>query len=495
MKRELNIFEEGISPVKVMFMLAWPTIIEQFLMSAVMYVDTAMVGALGADASAAVGLNSSTTWLINGICGALGVGFSVLVGRNIGAGDHEKAKKIVRQALMAMLVFGAAISAILFCISGYLPGWLGADESLRNDAASYLSIIAFIYLFNVPNAISGAIVRCAGDTRTPMFSNLTANILNVGLNFLFIFPTRDISLFIKIPFTETVLIDTSFTMWGAGWGIRGAAFASVISMAVSATIMLITLFVKDYPARISLKDKYKFDGGVWKEMLTLAYPVALERMALSGGQIVVTSMVTGLGTKVLAAHYLAITAEGITYMPVFGFSTAATTLVAQTLGAERRDLAKRFSNYCLYYGMVFMTLMGVVLYVFAEPLLAIMSNDPEVITLGSRVLRIEAFAQTMFAAANVTSGILRGAGDTKWSFYIGLVGMWGVRIGVAYLLAYVFDLGLIGAWYAMFLDLTMRGILSLIRFYRGKWLYAWRTPGEGNANKKGILKIHDGGKL
>ncbi|MDO4567351.1 MAG: MATE family efflux transporter [Clostridia bacterium] len=472
--KPLNIFDGSINPVKVMFILAWPTIIEQLLMSAVMYVDTAMVGSLGPDASAAVGLNASTTWLINGLCGALGVGFSVLVGRSIGAGDGERAKRVVRQAVVAMLVFGAAISILLFALSGYLPGWLGADEYLHADASAYLSVIAFVYLFNVPNAISGAIIRCAGDTRTPMVGNLIANVLNVAMNFLFIFPTRDVAIHITSPFSGAALIDVSFTMWGADMGVQGAALASVISMSVSALIMILTLYLKDYPARISIRDNYRLDAAIWKDTLRLAYPVALERIALSGGQIALTAMVTGLGTKVLAAHYLAITAESITYMPVFGFSTAATTLVAQCLGANNHELAKRYSRQCLYWGMGFMTAMGAVLYFAAAPLLAIMTPDAEVIELGAQVLRVEACAQTMFAASSIVAGVLRGAGDTKWSFYIGFIGMWGVRIGVAYLLSYVFELGLLGAWYAMFLDLTMRGILSLVRYYRGKWLYVWK---------------------
>ena len=221
------------------------------------------------------------------------------------------------------------------------------------------------------------------------------------------------------------------------------------------------LFKKDYPAKISIRDKFHFQKDVWKETLRLAYPVALERITLSTGQILMTRIVTGIGTTAIAAHHLAITAESITYMPAFGFSAAATTLVSQGLGANKPELSKRLSKYCVIGGVIFMTLMGFVLYFFSRQLITIFTPDAEVIELGGRVLQIEALAQPCFALAMVISGVLRGAGDTKWPFYISAVGMWGIRLGIAYVLAYPCGLGLLGAWCGMVADVVVRGVLSL----------------------------------
>lgn len=475
MRRQINLLDESIRPEKIIWYLAWPTVLEQLLITAVQYVDTAMVGSLGANATAAVGLNASTTWLINGICAALGIGFSVLVGRSIGSGDHDKAKRVVRQAVLAIAVFGAALTALVQIAAPFLPRFLGAEPDIWSDARAYLSIVGAAYMFNVSVNVSANIIRCSGDTRTPLFCNIFANVINVVLNFLLIYPTRNIDIFIQPSFMAEPLINTSFSMWGAGLGVRGAAIATAISIAVSGVILFAALFKKDYPAKISIRDKFHFQKDVWKETLRLAYPVALERITLSTGQILMTRIVTGIGTTAIAAHHLAITAESITYMPAFGFSAAATTLVSQGLGASKPELSKRLSKYCVIGGVIFMTLMGFVLYFFSRQLITIFTPDAEVIELGGRVLQIEALAQPCFALAMVISGVLRGAGDTKWPFYISVVGMWGIRLGIAYILAYPCGLGLLGAWCGMVADVVVRGVLSLIRYARGKWVHSWRS--------------------
>lgn len=474
MRKKLNLLDESISPLKIIWYLAWPTVLEQLLLTAVQYVDTAMVGSLGTNATAAVTINASTTWLINGICGALGTGFSVLVGRNIGAGDHNAARNVIRQAMLAMLVFGVAIVCIVEAVAPFLPRILKADPAIHRGASTYLAIIGGGYFFNVAINLAANIIRCSGDTKTPMFANLGANLINVVLNFFLIFETRPIMIDFAIPLINRH-VSFSFTAWGAGWGVSGAAVATVASLFVSATILVISLFRRNTDMRISIKDKFGFDAAVWKSMFRLAYPVAGERFALSGGQIVMTAIVTGLGTASLVAHQLAITAESLAYLPAFGFSAAATTLVSQSLGAQNQHLAKKLSRLCIFGGVLFMSMMGVVLYVFSEDLISIFSKDPEVISLGGRVLRIEAFAQPFFALANVVSGVLRGAGDTKWPFIIGLSGMWGVRLGLAYILSHIFGLGLFGAWIAMVSDLVVRGLLCLLRYKKGNWSQAWGT--------------------
>ena len=193
MRRQINLLDESIRPEKIIWYLAWPTVLEQLLITAVQYVDTAMVGSLGANATAAVGLNASTTWLINGICAALGIGFSVLVGRSIGSGDHDKAKRVVRQAVLAIAVFGVALTALVQIAAPFLPRFLGAEPDIWSDARAYLSIVGAAYIFNVSVNVSANIIRCSGDTRTPLICNIFANVINVVLNFLLIYPTRSIA--------------------------------------------------------------------------------------------------------------------------------------------------------------------------------------------------------------------------------------------------------------------------------------------------------------
>ncbi|OQB24281.1 MAG: Multidrug resistance protein MdtK [Firmicutes bacterium ADurb.Bin182] len=459
MEAKLDLLDPGIKPARVIWYLAWPTIIEQLLLTFVHYVDTSMVGVLGENATASIAVSSSTMWLVNGLFGSLAVGYYVLVGRNIGAGDIDKAKRIVRQSVLAASAAGVLFTLIMQFISPVLPVWLGAEETIRQDASAYLSIVSSAYFFSMAVVMSAGILRVAGDTRTPLFFNVLTNILNILLNFLLIYQTREIT-----------VLGYTFTVWGAGLGVRGAAAATAAAIVVSGSLLLSRLFKKDYPIRISLRDDYKPDLSITKSALRLAAPAAMERITISSGQILMTALITNLGTTALAANYLAVTAEGISYLPAYGFNVAATTLVAQSLGAGNKESALRFARLCLIIGVAMMSFTGIIMYIEAEFLISVFTPVAAVILLGSRVLRVEAFAQPFFAASIIGGGVLRGAGDTKWPFYISIAGMWGVRILTAYVLAYPLGLGLMGAWIGMVADLFTRGMLTFLRFRSKKWL-------------------------
>ncbi len=452
MRKFVDVLDPSLRPERVIWYLAWPTVLEQLLITMVNYVDTAMVGSLGANATAAISLTSATTWLINGVFAAIGVGFSVPVGRYMGMRDYESAKKVVRQAALAIVLFGLAFTGIIELVAPRLPAWLNADEAIRADAVRYLSIIGAAYMFTMSTSLCSAMLRCAGDTRTPLFFNTAANILNMILNFFLIYSPREVS-----------VLGLRLNIWGAGLGVSGAAIATAISLIFSGTMLFITLYFKDSPIRAPLTRGLRFDKAIWKDMIKLATPVAFERVTLSSGQIVMTAMVTSLGTASLAANYLAIQAESLTYMPAFGIAAAATTLTAQALGANRPDMARTFAKKCSIIGLVFMTSMGFVLYFGASALIGIFTPDVKVIALGAAVLQIEALAQPCYALAQVCSGVLRGARDTRWPFYGCLIGMWAVRIPLAYVLTHVFTIGLAGVWIGMASDLTVRGIVMAVR--------------------------------
>lgn len=451
----------GVPPLGASFLavlsLAWPAIVEQVMITMVQYVDTAMVGSLGSTATAAVGLTASTTWLFNGLMSAAAVGFSVQVAQHVGAGRGREAQSVTWQALKFVGLFGVALAAVGVALSFPLPGLLGAEEAVRPDASAYFRIIACGMPFNFCSVMLSAIVRCSGDMRTPMLLNLIINVLNVILNTLFIYPTRTVSLF-----------GASFTMPGAGLGVSGAALGSVLSLFTVSMLFLLVLFRGRHSLRISLRERFRFEKKCLTAVWRLGLPVALERTLMCGAQIIITGVITGIGTASVAANHLAVTAESLSYMPAFGVASAGTTIVGQAIGAGRRDLAVRFSRITAYIGILIMTLAGAGLFFFAPQLISIFSTDPEVMALGADVLRIVAFAEPLFAASIVVTGVLRGAGDSKAPFFISLITMWGVRITLSLLLAP--SMGLIGVWLAMAAELVVRGIIFLWRLYSNRWL-------------------------
>ncbi len=461
-KEEL-LLDASRSPGKVIWMLAWPVILDQTFQTLVNYVDSAMVGSLGASATAAVAVNMSTIWLVNGMMYAFGAAFGVLAARQIGARNLPEVQRIVKQALLAVLASSVVVTIAMNGIASSLPIWIGVGEQVVPDAIIYMRYIALAYPFTITFMYCANLIRSSGDTRSPLICNIITNIVNVVGNFLLIFPTRTLS-----------VAGIEFVMPGAGLGVKGAAISTAIATTLSGMIVLSVLLIRKSPLKSTTRGGWRPDIRILRQALRIGAPLALERATLSLGQITLTVLVTHIGTIALAAHHLAITAESITYMPVSGFSIAATTLVAQSLGAEKRDLALKFAKRCLGYGVVLMTITGAGMFIFARELMAFFTADAQVIALGAGVLRIEAFAEPFFAISIVTSGILRGAGDTKWPFIFSLIGMWAVRLLPASILILVFGFGLKAAWSCMVADLVVRGVLNILRFTRGHWMDSWK---------------------
>lgn len=437
--------------------LAMPAIVEQVMITMVQYIDTAMVGSLGSQATAAVGLTASTTWLFNGFLNAAAVGFSVQVAQYVGAGNLEEARGVLRQSIKFIAIFGLLLAGIAFGISSMLPIWLGADRTVAPLATAYFMIIGCAMPFNFCVMMLSAIIRCAGDTKTPMLLNLMINLINVVLNFLFIYPTREVRLFGAV-----------FTLWGADLGVAGAALGSAVSLMIVSGLFLLVVYKKQSPIQITLRGSYRFDSKCLLAVVRLGVPVALERSLLCVAQIVITGVISAIGTVAIAANHLAVTAESLSYLPAYGVATAGTTLVGQAVGAGRKDLAMKFSRIVTWIGVGMMTVGGALLFFFASNLIMIFSSDPHVIALGTDVLRIVAFAEPFFAMSIVITGGLRGAGDTKGPFLICLITMWGVRITLSLLL--VGSFGLKGVWIAMAVELFVRGVLFLYRMESKKWL-------------------------
>lgn len=458
--KHLNITDESRSPVMTIILLAWPVFVEQIFTTLVSFADTAMVGSLGAGATASVSISNSPIFLLNGIIMSLGVGITAMVARATGAGNTKLVQKLMRHAVLALLYIGMPIAILTLCLHRAIPMWMGADVDILDTAAAYNLITGLGRPFMIASMILNSAFRGYGDTKTPMKLNLVMNVVNVIFNFLLIYPTRVITVF-----------GISFTMFGAGWGVAGAAAATALGMMLSGIMAFYVAFRRSNPYRISFKEKGSFlpDKDLTKQIFTISLPAMLERIFMSSSGIFVTSSVALLGTANIAANSLALSAESLSYMPAFAFQMAITTLVGQSLGAKKPQLAEKFVRTTQIMGVLVMCLTGLGLYVFAEPILSIFTPDQEVIAIAARCLRLMGFIQPPQLMAWVYGGALRGAGDTKSVFYIGAATNWGVRTLFSVLAIRVFHMDLFATYVVMTAEIFVRLFLLFLRYRSGKW--------------------------
>lgn len=438
--------------------LGIPAVIAQLSSIVMQYIDAAMVGHLGAEASAAIGLVSTTVWFFGGLCAAAATGFSVQVAHKIGAGDMQGARIVLRQSLTATLIFSLLLSAFGTAISDMLPGRLGGDISIRHDASLYFFIFSLFLPVLQINYLAGGMLRCSGNMRVPSLLGVGMCVLDVVFNFFLIFPSR-----------EWNVAGVSFTIPGAGLGVAGAALGTATAETVVVGILLWYLWIRSDELKLTGER-----GGFRPEAVTLnkafriGLPMSMEHIVLCGAQIVTTVIVAPLGVFAIAANSFAITAESLCYMPGFGIADAATTLVGQSIGAGRWRLTRSFANITVLMGMGIMGLMGILMYVFAPQIIGLLTPVEEIRELGVTVLRIEAFAEPMFAASIVSYSVFVGAADTLAPCLMNIFSIWAVRLSLAALLAP--SLGLKGVWIAMCVELCFRGMIFLVRLNLGRWM-------------------------
>lgn len=443
-------------------LLSMPSIVAQLSSIAMQYIDASMVGSLGANASASIGLVSTTTWLFWGLCAAAATGFSVQVAHRIGADDFEEARRVLRQAIVAIGIFGLLLGSIGVLISGSLPGWLGGDPAIRHEASVYFLIFSSFLPLLQMNFLAGGMLRCSGNMHIPSMLNILMCVLDVIFNYFLIFPTRSVDLF-----------GQTLTMPGAGLGVTGAALGTALAELVVASLLLWYLCFRSPMLRLTHeKGRFLPRRLTLRRAFHISLPMGFEHLAICGAQIMTTVIVAPLGIVAIAANSFAIIAESLCYMPGYGIADAATTLVGQSLGAGRVRLLKSFANICVWSGMIVMGLMGLLMYVFAPQIIGVMSPVEAIRTLGTDILRIEAFAEPMFAASIVAYGVFVGAGSTFVPSLMNFGSIWGVRLTLAALLAPT--MGLRGVWLAMCIELCFRGVIFLIRLWRGKWIFKLR---------------------
>ena len=438
---------------RIALALSIPSILEQLVVTAMEYIDAAMVGHIGAEATAAIGIVSSSTWLLHGILVGLYTAFSIQIAQYLGADRRQDARGVLRQSMLFNLILGLGAAAFGVGISRFLPGWLGADISLQANSSAYFAIWSAALPFTMAMGMYTAMLRATGDALTPSLISVLVCLLDVVFNFFLINPTRTLR---------------GITVWGAGLGVPGAALGAALATVVGGLLALAILLLRDGPLCIRKPGSWRITSACLRNLWRVGTPLAAERAALSSAQVLLVRIVSGLGTVAIAANSLGVSAEGLCYMAGYGIQDASIALIGQAVGAHRRDMAKRFAWLCTAMGIGIMALSGVGLWLFAPALMGIFTADAAVIALGAQVLRIEAFAEPMFGASIVASGAMQGAGDSTGCFLLNLFSMWGVRLTLAFLLAP--RLGLVGVWAAMCIELCIRGALFLIRLARGKWL-------------------------
>ncbi|MBP3304281.1 MAG: MATE family efflux transporter [Muribaculaceae bacterium] len=444
--------------IKLTAQLSWPAMMAQLSSIMMQYIDAAMVGRLGADDSASVGLVSTSLWLFWGICSAVTMGFSVQVAHSIGAGDYGRARGILRQGIVSCMMFSVVVAVIGAAIAYPLPHWLGGNDAVSPKASLYFLVFVLALPLLTMNYLGGGMLRCAGNMKVPGGLNVMMCLLDVLFNFFLIFPSGQIDLLgmhIPVP--------------GAGLGVLGAALGTVSAEIVTAVAMMWYLCFRQQGLDIAReRGSFRPVRDVIRKAMRVSAPMTLEHAVICGAQIAVTVIVAPLGVMAIAANAFAVTAESICYMPGYGIGDAATTLVGQSYGARRLDLARRFGYITVSLGMVTMTLMGIVMYICAPWVMELMSPVSGIVDLGVRSLRIEAFAEPMFAASIVAYGVMIGVGDTIIPAAMNFCSIWLVRLPLAALLAP--SMGLAGVWLAMCIELSFRGAIFLWRLLSGAWL-------------------------
>lgn len=446
--------------------LSAPAIMAQLSTIIMQYIDASMVGRLGADAAASVGLMNSSLWMFWGVCSMITMGFSVQVAHRLGAREVSSAREVLRQGIVACAVAGTLMALLGLSLAPRLPRWLGGDEAICHGATTYFAVFVSALPILILNYLGGGMLRCAGNMKVPGILSVAMCVLDVVFNFFLIFPTRDVD-----------LIGHAVTLPGAGLGILGAALGTVAAECICAAAVMYwvcrrqpDLCLRGEEARKS----YRPTRPVLSRAAKIAVPMTVEHIVFCGAQITITVIVAPLGTVAIAANAFAVTAESLCYMPGFGIGEAATTLCGQAYGAGRYRLVRRFAHLTTALGIAVMSVMGVAMYLCADAMMRLMTPVEAISQLGADVLRIEAWAEPMYAASIVAYGAFVGVGDTLIPACMNFGSIWLVRIPLAAILAPA--MGLQGVWIAMCAELTFRGLIFLARMRWARWLRPDRKP-------------------
>ena len=434
----------GADLFRLIMLMSLPAILAQLSMCLMSYIDAAMVGRLGSAQAAAVGLMSSSTWLFGSFCYGNSSGFTVQIAHRCGAGDYDGAKRIFREGLFTVLGISVLIALIAMAISGSLPHWLRGGPDIIDDARAYFRIYTlFLPVFQLAVYCESALIA-SGNMKVPSYTSVVMCVLDVVFNYFFIFKL--------------------------GKGVAGAALGTGLAEVCAGGYLLYYACLRSSELRQDLRrEKTEEDRKeIFSQAFGITWPLWIQNLVSRGAYVAATFIIAPLGTIAIAANSFSIIAEGFCYLPGFGVQDAATSLVGQSLGAGRKELARRISWISIACGAGMMTLLAVLMYAFAPQIMALLSQDPEVIALGARCLRIEAWAELLFGVSIVGYGCCVGAGDTLVPSVINFMSMWIIRLGLALMLIPRF--GLAGYWIGMATELCVKGIIFAIRISGTRWM-------------------------
>lgn len=447
---------ESRAMVRVILALAWPTMLEETMQSAVQYIDTAMVGTLGTQATAAVGATTTVGWLIFSSITAFSVGFLAMISKACGAQDIWTARRTAAQAVLSVLVIGTACTILTTALSGAIPVWMQVEPQIRPTASRYFLILYLPLLPRTAGIIFGTALRAAGDTKTPMKVGVWVNCINVVLNFLLIYPTRTV-----------MLLGRSVTVPGAGMGVVGAAAASAVAFTWGG--IRITWVLWRHPVISPKGQTLRPDAAILSPCLRVALPNMLQRFGTALGYVAFAAMINSLGEVATAAHTIANTVESAFYIPGYGMQTAAATLTGNAYGAGDQRRMKTLTTMFLPVEICLMCVTGGALFLSAPLLMGLFSNSEMVITLGTRILRMVAVSEPLYGVSIIVEGMMMGVGRTRTPFVYNIIGMWCIRIVGTFICIRVLGLGLVAAWGCMIAHNVLLFALYLISFVRGTW--------------------------
>ncbi len=440
---------ESRAMVRVILALAWPTMLEETMQSAVQYIDTAMVGTLGTQATAAVGATTTVGWLIFSSITAFSVGFLAMISKACGAQDIWTARRTAAQAVLSVLVIGTACTILTTALSGAIPVWMQVEPQIRPTASRYFLILYLPLLPRTAGIIFGTALRAAGDTKTPMKVGVWVNCINVVLNFLLIYPTRTV-----------MLLGRSVT-------VVGAAAASAVAFTWGG--IRITWVLWRHPVISPKGQTLRPDAAILSPCLRVALPNMLQRFGTSLGYVAFAAMINSLGEVATAAHTIANTVESAFYIPGYGMQTAAATLTGNAYGAGDQRRMKTLTTMFLPVEICLMCVTGGALFLSAPLLMGLFSNSEMVITLGTRILRMVAVSEPLYGVSIIAEGMMMGVGRTRTPFVYNIIGMWCIRIVGTFICIRVLGLGLVAAWGCMIAHNVLLFALYLISFVRGTW--------------------------
>ena len=433
------------------FHIVWPVFIEVLLGSLFGMVDMMMVGRISehaAQAVSAVGMTNQPVFLGLSFVQALNVGGTAIIARYYGAKKYKNISLVLKHVmLLAMVGFVLPISMLMIVLAPYVLSFLGADSSVIEVGSGYFRVIMLGFIFQSFSFTMTAALRGIGETKIPMRNNLIANSLNVLGNAVLIYGL----------FGFPVL------------GVTGAAISTALSNVIAMSLNLRYVLSKKSVLYLDFKEKFEFRFEMMKDLIRIGLPTALEQLALRVGIISFLNIVSGLGTNVYAAHQISLNILNLTYSPAQAFGITASTLMGQSLGAKNEQLARIYTRMCQRIGFVIAIGMSLFIFFGSQTLAEFYSTEPEIIQNTMIALTIVAFVQPFQSHQLITSGALRGAGDTVWPLIAIFVGSILIRVSLGYIFVNIIGLGLAGAWYAVFIDQFIRWLIILFRFKSGKW--------------------------